>query len=371
MENRNSRTSRQSGARQPIRRKRQRGCSGAAFYLIVIFGISIILSMILLFSANDVFAFVKSDRNITVTVPEDTTVRKIGKQLDQEGVINYAGLFHLFVTVTGKDTTVLAGDYTLNPSMDYGAIIRALRNASGKNTVTITIPEGYTLEQIRDTLIKHHVCTEENLDEALNSYAYKWDFLKGMTPHKNWLEGYLFPDTYEFYQKNESAIQIINKMLNNFAEKYDQPVADGAATLGRSMNDIVIIASMVEREAQKEDEFAEIAGVIYNRLDNSKRFPYLQVDATVQYAVGHKEKLTEEDLKVDSPYNTYTHKGLPPGPISSPGYTALYAASHPAQNGYYYYVAMPDGSHLFAKTNAEHEANKEKAAKAFAKAETT
>lgn len=371
MENYNPRTPKEDGSRQPVRKKQaQNGCSGALVYLIIIFGFSVILSMILLFSANDMFAFVKEDRSITITVPEDTTIRQMGKPLDQEGVISYGSLFKLFVTITGKDTSVLAGDYTLNPSMDYGAIIRALKNASGENTVTITIPEGYTLEQIRETLLKHHVCTEENLDEALTSYPFKWDFLKGMTPSDNWLEGYLFPDTYEFYQKNDSTVQVVNKMLNNFADKYDQSISDGAADLDRSMHDIVTIASIVEREAQKEDEFAEIAGVIYNRLNNSSRFPYLQIDATVQYAVGHKEQLTEKDLKVDSPYNTYTHKGLPPGPIASPGYTALYAASHPAENDYYYYVAMPDGSHLFAKTNAEHEANKEKAAAAFAKAKT-
>ncbi|WP_087066125.1 endolytic transglycosylase MltG [Intestinibacillus massiliensis] len=371
MENYTPREPRDNNA-PPARRKqkKQSGCAGALLYLVVIFGIAALLSMVLLFSANDVFAFVKDNRSVTLTVPEDTTVKALSKELDQEGVIHYGSLFKLFVTVTGKDTTVLAGDYTLNPSMDYGAIIRSLRNSTGENTVTITIPEGYTIDQIREALLKHHVCSEESLDDALNTYPFKWDFLKGKTPGKNWLEGYLFPDTYEFYQKNDSAVQVINKMLNNFADKFDQPIADGAAGLGRSMHDIVTIASLVEREAQKEDEFAEIAGVIYNRLNNSQQFPYLQIDATVQYAVGHKDQLTEADLKVDSPYNTYTNKGLPPGPIASPGYTALYAASHPEDNGYYYYVAMPDGSHLFAKTNAEHEANKRKAAEAFEKAST-
>lgn len=349
-------------------KRKNAGCTGTFLYLVIIFGIAALLSLILLLTANDVFAFVKEDQSIMITIPEDTTVKDIGSRLDHEGIVNYGSLFKLFVSVSGKDTTVLAGDYTLNPSMDYGAIVRALRNSSGKNTVTITIPEGYTISQIRESLLKHHICTEASLDEALGSYAFKWDFLSDMTPAQNWLEGYLFPDTYEFYQKNDSAVQVVNKMLKNFAEKYDQAIADGAAKLGLSMHEVVTIASMVEREAQQEDEFKEIAGVIYNRLQNSSDFPYLQIDATVQYAVGHKETLTATDLQVDSPYNTYQHKGLPPGPIASPGYTALYAATHPAENNYYYYVAMPDGSHLFAKTNAQHETNKHKAAEAFAKA---
>lgn len=371
MENYTPRAPREDEPQQPSRKKKKKGgCAGALLYLIVIFGISAILAAVLLLSANDVFAFVKDDRTVTLTVPRDTTVKALSSELDDEGIINYGLLFSLFVSISDKDTTVLAGDYSLNPSMDYGAIIRALRNASGKSTVTITIPEGYTLEQIREVLLKHNICTAEALDEALNSYAYKWDFLRERTPEKNWLEGYLFPDTYEFYQNNENGIQVINKLLNNFAEKYDQPIADGASTLGYSMYEIVTIASMIEREAQKEEEFAEISGVIHNRLKNSGQFPYLQIDATVQYAVGHKDALTDSDLQVDSPYNTYLYKGLPPGPIASPGYTALYAATHPADNGYYYYVAMPDGSHLFAKSNSQHEANKRTALEAFKKAST-
>ena len=112
-----------------------------------------------------------------------------------------------------------------------------------------------------------------------------------------------------------------------------------------------------------------ISGVIHNRLNHSDEFPYLQIDASLQYAVGHNNPLTEADLQLDSPYNLYTHEGLPPGPICNPGYRALYAATHPDDHDYYYYVAMPDGTHLFAETNSEHNRNRERADEAWAEAE--
>lgn len=158
-------------------------------------------------------------------------------------------------------------------------------------------------------------------------------------------------------------------MLNNFGNKYDADIKSGAENLGRSMHDIVTIASLIEREAQRDDERARIAGVIYNRLNNSSEFPYLQVDASVLYGLGRTGgKLSDEDLKSDSEYNLYNHKGLPPGPICNPGYASLYAASHPEDNNYYYYVAMPDGSHLFASSYEEHERNIEASNQAQAQA---
>ena len=175
--------------------------------------------------------------------------------------------------------------------------------------------------QIRQVLLDNHICTEDALDEVLNDYSFKHDFLEDEKPAaEGWLEGYLFPDTYEVYKGNAAVVDTINKMLNNFGNKYDADIKSGAENLGRSMHDIVTIASLVEREAQRDDERARIAGVIYNRLNNSSEFPYLQVDASVLYGLGRTGgKLSDEDLKSDSEYNLYNHKGLPPGPICNPG----------------------------------------------------
>lgn len=359
--------------RRPLRRKKAKtGCALASLYFICIFGIALCISLVLIFSANDVLALVKPDQDISIVVAEDTTVDGISDQLDASGVVNYGMVFRLFNALQGdSDTIISAGTYTLNPTMDYDQIVSALTQTTSTTTVKVTIPEGYTIKQIRQTLLDNQVTSESLLDDALNNYPFKHEFLKDLQPPEdNWLEGYLFPDTYEFVQDSKQPVyEVINVMLNNFDDKYDEQIQEGAEELGLTTNEVVIIASLIEREAREEDEFAMISGVIHNRLNHSDEFPYLQIDASLQYAVGHNNPLTEADLQLDSPYNLYTHEGLPPGPICNPGYRALYAATHPDDHDYYYYVAMPDGTHLFAETNSEHNRNRERADEAWAEAE--
>lgn len=339
--------------------KKKHGCLFSILYLIFIISVSIILSCVAIFVANDVLALVKEDTTISFHVDEDTTVGALSDELEEEGVIQYGTVFKLFVKFAKKDRNVMAGDYELSPSMDYAQIALVLRNADNAQTVNVTIPEGYTLAQIKETLIANKVCTEEVLDEALNEYPFKHLFLVDQQPpEENWLEGYLFPDTYTFIMNTDDAVHdVVNKMLNRFDDMYDQKIKDGAEELGLSVHEVVTIASLIEREAKAEDEFTKISGVIHNRLNNPSEFPYLQIDATVQYVVGHKAELTSADLEVDSPYNTYLYEGLPPGPICCPGYSALYAATHPDDNNYYYYVAKSDGTHLFASTYSQHQEN--------------
>lgn len=352
---------------QEVRRKRRRsrrhknsGCAGTMVYVIAVVSASLVISLAAIFTANDVFAFVKDNAMQQFYVSENTKLADLAKDLDKQGIINYGTVFKAYLAVKGDSADdVLAGEYQLNPSMDYGQIIDKLTNSSSSDTLQITIPEGYSVAQVRQLLLDNHVCTADALDKVLNQYPFKHDFLQDEKPvEEGWLEGYLFPDTYEIYKGNGSVVDTVNKMLNNFASRYGSEITDGANELGRSMHDIVTVASLVEREAQRDDERARIAGVIYNRLNNSSEFPYLQVDASVLYGLGRTSgKLTDEDLKSDSPYNLYTAEGLPPGPICNPGYASLYAASHPESHDYYYYVAMPDGSHLFASSYEEHQRN--------------
>lgn len=350
-------------------RKNNKGCANTLIYLLTILIISIVLSIIAIFVANDVFALIKSDREVIVQVQDNTKISKISGQLDKDGVVNYGLIFKMFLLVTGKDADVLAGSYKLSPAMDYTQIVRTLRNTDKKETVKVTIPEGYTIAQISETLVENGVCTKEALDEALNTYPFKHTFLKDkLPPSKNWLEGYLFPDTYTFYKNGDAVKDVVNKMLNDFDNRCDENIINGAKELGITLDQAVIIASLIEREAKVPEEFAMISGVIHNRL-NSPDFPKLEIDASVLYGLGRTSgTLSAADLKKDTPYNTYLHDGLPPGPICNPGYNSLYAATHPDKHNYYFYVAMPDGSHLFATTNSQHEKNKKKAAEAFAEA---
>lgn len=368
-----SRSARNGSGRRPQKTPRRKtGCAIASLYFIVILGISACMSLFIIFAANDVLALIKTDRDISVVVPVDTTVAKISKLLDQNGIVNYGMVFRVFNMLKGDgDVIVSAGSYTLNPTMDYGQIVRALTKTTSTTSVKVTIPEGYTVKQIRQTLLDQKVTSTALLDNALNEYPYKHSFLKDLQPpSENWLQGYLFPDTYEFIQDSKQPVyEVINVMLNNFDNKYDEKIQQGADELGLSVQEVVTIASLIEREAKVEEEFAKIAGVIINRLNNSVEYPYLQIDASLQYAVGHNNKLTDAEKNLDSPYNLYKHKGLPPTPICNPGYNALYAATHPDQHHYYYYVAMPDGTHLFAQTNSQHNQNRIRAEKAWEQAE--
>nr|WP_297174079.1 endolytic transglycosylase MltG [uncultured Agathobaculum sp.] len=345
--------------RRRSRRVKNSGCAGTMVYVIAVLGVSIVLSLAAIFIANDVFAFVKDNAVKEITVAENTDLLELADQLDDEGVISYGTIFKLYVRVKGDNAGVLAGSYALNPNMDYGQIIDTLVNMSSTETTTITIPEGYTVAQIKQLLLDEHVCTEDALDEELNNYAFRHDFLQSELPaEEGWLEGYLFPDTYEIYKGNSTVRNTINTMLNNFDDKYDEEIQAGAEALDRTMHEIVTVASLIEREARVDEERATIAGVIYNRLNNASSFPYLQIDASVLYGLGRVSgTLSEEDLNSSSPYNLYLHEGLPPGPICNPGYASLYAAAYPEEHNYYYYVAMPDGTHLFANSYEEHQAN--------------
>lgn len=355
------------GARRRSRRQKNNGCAGTVVYVIAVLGISIILSIVAVFMANDVLALVKDDVDISITLTESTKMTDVAKQLDDSGIVKYGSLFKLYVNMAGKDAVVAPGSYLLNPSMDYTQIVRKLLSEADTDIVKLTIPEGYSTQQIVELLVENGVCSQSEAEEALNDYAFKHEFLESLLPPtQSWLEGYLFPDTYEMYANSE-AVDAINKMLNNFEVKYDAAIQEGAAELGLSMNEVVIIASLIEKEAQVDEEYSKIAGVIYNRLNNSSSFPYLQIDASVYYGLGRTSgDLTQEDLDTDTPYNLYTREGLPPTAICNPGYKSLYAATHPDSHNYYYYVAMPDGSHLFANSNSEHNQNIATASAAFA-----
>jgi len=367
-------TNQSQSSEQPYRRRSRRrkngGCAGTVVYVIAVLGISIVLSLVTIFVANDVFAFVAEDANVPFTVSQNAQIADLSEQLDNAGVLHYGSVFKLFVNITGKNQSVLAGNYMLNPKMDYTQVIRALTQSESKDTITITVPEGYSVEQIKKLLLDNHVCTEDAADKALNEYSFKHTFLEDEKPAKEgWLEGYLFPDTYEIYKGNSTVVSTINKMLNNFDEKFTDEMQEKADEMNRSMRDIITIASLIEREAQKDDEYDRIAGVIYNRLNNADAFPFLQVDAAVLYGLGRTSgELSKADLEKDTPYNTYTQRGLPPGPICNPGMKSIQAALNPEENDYCYYVAMPDGSHLFATSNDEQNDNIARANAAFAEA---
>ena len=347
--------------RRPTKRKKNRAGTvmNTVSYLVFILGISLVLAGIAIYIANDVFAFVKPEKTAVLELEGEATRSQVAAMLKDEGIIRSKWAFQLYAKFSTDKDTFKSGKFEVRADMDYGQIINTLNRVSTyTEMVDVTIPEGFTLQQIAQLLEDSRVCGASDLIETATTYPFKHEFLQALPQEANRLEGYLFPDTYQFYI-NDNPVRVLNTMLNNFNNKYTSEMRSLTEKSGMSINQILTIASMIEREAVLPQEQVSISGVIYNRLNNSSQFPHLEIDATVQYALGkHKESLTYDDLKVDSPYNTYLVNGLPKGPICSPGVGAILAALQPEKHKYYFYVANPeDGSHLFAKTNAEHEKN--------------
>ncbi len=333
------------------------GCLTTFSYCLLIIGLSVLLSAFAILGANDMFALVKDDTEITVTIPENATLSEIADIMAENEVINYSKLFWAFAKMTNMDNRILPGTYTLNASMDYRTILSKIKYVpDSKKIVTVTIPEGMAQDDIFALLEENEVCEAYLLKAYAQYYDFSYKFLKDLPYSEKRLEGYLFPDTYDFYV-GEAPERVLRKFLANFNRKWDVDLKSRAENINMSIRDVMIIASMIEREAKFDDERPMIASVIHNRLQDDD-FPYLQIDATVHYAIGDWSKaLTTSDLRVDSPYNTYRCEGLPAGPICNPGLAAIRAALYPEETDYYYYVARKNGWHFFAETNAEHEAN--------------
>ncbi|MPM88934.1 hypothetical protein SDC9_136038 [bioreactor metagenome] len=245
--------------------------------------------------------------------------------------------------------------------MDYLEIVSSLqKTATFQETVRVTIPEGKELREIIDILAQANVCSADELWDAVKTHTYDYDFLKDLPDRENRLEGYLFPDTYEFFTGSD-ADTVIKKFLNNFDSKWTDEFTQRAKELDMSIDQVVTLASIIEREAVGDSDRDVVSSVFHNRL-NSKSMTLLQSCATVQYVLKERKAvLTYDDIKIDSPYNTYIYPGLPIGPIASPGLASIKAALYPASTDYYYFVVSASGEHIFSKTLAEHEAAIKKA----------
>ncbi|MGQ9557714.1 MAG: endolytic transglycosylase MltG [Desulfurispora sp.] len=294
-------------------------------------------------------------RPVRVRVPEHSTGRQVAVLLREAGLIRSVDAFVLYARVYNLEQRLQAGYYVLSTGQSLPEIAGQL--VRGSNTqVAITIPEGYTLAQIAALLQRQLGVAPAAFWQQVSRGEVSRPYLRDLPAGMRRLEGYLFPDTYLF-----SADMPPREMIAAMLQRFDQVnrelgLEQKAARRGLTLHQLVTVASLVEKEARLDSERPLIAGVIYNRLHRGMP---LQVDATVLYALGrHKEKVYYKDLQVDSPYNTYRYKGLPPGPIAMPGRASLLAAAQPASTNYLYYVARPDGSHAFAADLATHERNR-------------
>lgn len=351
--------------------------AATAIWLMIIVAIGVSIGRLVWLCASDVLAFGREPITATVTITEDDDIPAIAQKLKDAGLIEYTGLFEFYANFTDAQEKIKPGTYQFkavtedNETIvyDYMALVTVMspRGSSLVVVEDLRIPEGYTCAQIFQLLEDKKVCTVAELEEcAANGDIGEYWFLDGVARgDKYCLEGYLFPDTYDFYE-NDDPERVLKKMLNAFNASFTEVMRNDLAKLeGYTIRDVIIIASMIEKESANTAESFTVSSVIYNRLNNSSEFPYLNIDATLVYALGGKASLTDEDKKIDSPYNTYTKKGLPPGPISNPSQNSIAAALDPEEtldeNGkrvkYYYYALDPStNEHHFSKTLKEHQA---------------
>lgn len=312
-----------------------------------------------------------STQPVPFAIETGETATSVAERLQEMGLISDAGLFRLYMRYNGIDQRIEAGDFELATAMTMPEVAQALQNALVRE-VTVSIPEGWRAEQVAELLQDEGIMDAESfmaavrLGDPVALGLGSYDFLRGR-PAGASLEGYLFPDTYRIPARAKPA-DLLAAMLDNFQEKAPPGLSAAAASSGLSLADAVTLASIVEREAVQADERPLIASVYRNRLSGACEAEvggrYLQADPTVQYARGRagdwwwKPQSVEEYQFVQSPYNTYLHPGLPPGPIASAGLSALEAAVQPAETQYCFFVATgEDGRHVFARTYAEHQAN--------------
>ncbi len=349
---------RASGAEKARRaKKRKQQLFNRTFlYAMMVIVASLLLAVYALHVANDALALMKPSSDLSVRIEKGSTVGQIARELKDAGLIEYRWAFVLFAKVTGNADSFQYGTYVLNTDMDYLELVTNLqKTASFRATVTVMIPEGAELREIIATLDEKNVCSAEELWDAVENHPFDYDFLQNLPERENRLEGYLFPDTYEFFEQSD-AVTVLTKFLDNFEVKFSQELRDRAQEIGMSIDEVVTLASIIEREAASDEDRATVSSVFHNRL-NSTQYPLLQSCATVQYVLQERKSvLTYDDIKIDSPYNTYLYEGLPIGPIASPGLASIKAALYPETTDYYFFVVSADGTHIFSKTLAEHNA---------------
>lgn len=359
-----------SAAPASAKEENKRGLAGGALYFLFVISLSVIIACLGWAAATDVLGFKSSDTEAQISLDKEmftydkievkdddgnTKTKKVhyadigyvADTLKDNGIIKYKWLFKLFAAVYNADEKIDPGTYELKAVYDYKALINKMTSGSGAMvTKKITFPEGYTMNQIFKKLEAEGVCDYDELMDAAANSTFNYSFLEGTEKgDATRLEGFLFPDTYEFYEGMPAATAI-NKLLEGFHYRITAEMLEWQAESGYTMREIITIASMIEKEAANDSEQATISSVIHNRLNKDWE---LQIDSTTLYEYpDHVGAPTAEMLAKDSPYNTRISKGLPPSPICSPGITSIRAALKPSSTSYMFYALNTEtGQHEF------------------------
>ena len=334
----------------------------------IILGALAALGLILAVCIFMVWFLLQAPQNVAAqqsfVIMQGETISDIAQRLQAQGLVRNGFIFQLLLIFQGREAQVKAGDFMLSPAMSAFRVSEVLTaKAPPERDLTVTIPEGFDVADIDARFSQEGLGEANEFLSALFNEAACADFeliepCSRAPVGMREFEGYLFPDTYRF-RKDSAPQDIAVKMFINFENKLSGELREEILRQGKSIHDIVTIASIIEREVRTDRDMKVVSGILYKRLEIGMP---LQVDASVLYALERSEvkgqktssTLTIEDLQFDSPYNTYKYAGLPVGPISNPGLAALTAAIYPEASPYLYYLSAPDGTTVFSRTLEEH-----------------
>ena len=308
----------------------------------------------------------QSSAEVTVEIPTGSSGRQIAAQLAEDGIISHKTVFYYYLRLNGSGANLKPGSYDLRSDMSFQQIVEALSAGNQQEDVArITFPEGLSLREIADLLEEKGVCPADAfLDYLDTADLSRYDFVAELPDDDRYhkLEGYIFPDTYDFYI-GEAPASVAGRFLDRFEQIVDQEIRDRAREMGMTIDEVVTLASVIHAECSYPSEMANVSGVFHNRLDDPANYPKLQSDVTIFYIRDEILPYAGSDTEdfYDQLYNTYIHSGLPVGPICSPGEDALKAALYPTDHDYYYFITDKESNFLYAETLAEHNANIRKA----------
>ncbi len=329
-----------------------------------VLAMSIFIASFALSSINDLVGFSKESKEYEVVIPEGATLGDIADILKEKGIIDEPFAFEVYARVKNMEEKLAAGTYTLNSNLGYDQIFQLLsKKDTAKETISLTFYEGMTVSEIAAKLDENGVCDYDEFMAAADTEVFEYEFESMMGTseyiYHKW-EGYLFPDTYEFYL-NASPRSVMAKFIDNFNSKITAQYYERMQELGMTLEEVITMASVIQSEAATQEDMNLVSSVFHNRLESGSGLPYLQSDVTYFYYRDEIEPYVSDNEELDNAYHTsydtYYKTGLPVGPICNPGINAINAALYPEESNYYYFVTDVEGNFYYASTLAEHEAN--------------
>ena len=352
--------------RKQKKRRKKRGHGHIIFGLILsvfIISVTILAAVLILRWSKELLGIGKSDIEMVIDIPMNSSTADIAEQLFEEGIINDTSLFRLFSRFKGTDGTYIAGTHKLSPKMDYNTIIEVLQEEAEnkRETADVVFPEGITIIEAAQRLEDKGVCDADEFIKVFNTSSFGFDFenkVRNSSMKFYKMEGYLFPDTYQFYLDEDPRV-VAKKIYANFEDRVSPDYYGRMRDLEMELEDVLTLASIVQAEAANTRDMKRVASVFYNRLNAPDEYPLLQSDPTTNYVEDViMPNIAVKSEKMFEAYDTYRGAGLPPGPICNPGLDAINAVLYPAETDYYFFCSnLETGEFYFAETLAEHEQN--------------